>query len=195
MIYQGHYMINEICIIEGCTRFRDKKQNRRICQMHRVRYGRYKSYDLPTSPKLPDGILKICKIHGSLTSLGVYKKFKDKDWLYCRECIKESNKRTKKKNGHKRKFFQIANKKIKVPISYYDELLKKQNNTCAICKKPETVILIQTNTKPKRLAIDHCHKTNKIRGLLCQKCNTAIGAFNDSIEMLQSAIKYLEKYN
>jgi hypothetical protein len=44
------------------------------------------------------------------------------------------------------------------------------------------------------LAVDHCHTTGKIRGLLCSKCNPALGAFNDNIEILNSAIKYLKEY-
>ena len=41
--------------------------------------------------------------------------------------------------------------------------------------------------------IDHCHKTNKIRGLLCHHCNIGLGNFNDNVVNLQLAIKYLEK--
>lgn len=187
-------MSNQICIIEGCTRFRDKKQNRRVCQMHRVRYGRHKSYELPTSPKLPDGILKICKHHGELTSVGVYTHKGRKD-LLCRTCVKESIKKCKAKKGDYQLSYYIKNSGIKFSKEEYAQLLNKQNNLCAICKKPESIILVSTHTKPKRLAIDHCHTTKKIRGLLCQKCNTAIGAFGESIEVLQSAIEYLKKYS
>jgi len=45
----------------------------------------------------------------------------------------------------------------------------------------------------KRLAVDHDHKTNKIRGLLCQFCNTALGKFLDDVEILKKAILYLER--
>lgn len=41
------------------------------------------------------------------------------------------------------------------------------------------------------LAIDHDHKTGKIRGLLCTRCNTAIGLLNDNIDFLRRAIMYL----
>lgn len=40
--------------------------------------------------------------------------------------------------------------------------------------------------------LDHCHETKSFRGWLCHKCNRALGAFNDNIEYLQRAIKYLE---
>lgn len=49
-------------------------------------------------------------------------------------------------------------------------------------------------SKLKRiLGVDHCHITGKVRGLLCMKCNSAIGFFNDDINLLQLAIKYLKE--
>ena len=47
-------------------------------------------------------------------------------------------------------------------------MLKQQNNVCAICKKQET---FELRGAKHSLAIDHCHKTAKIRGLLCRNCN------------------------
>lgn len=44
-----------------------------------------------------------------------------------------------------------------------------------------------------KLHVDHCHQTGKIRGLLCQKCNMALGLLNDSVEILETAIRYLKK--
>lgn len=66
----------------------------------------------------------------------------------------------------------------------YQNLIEKQNNLCAICLMPE---------KDKALAIDHCHKTFKIRGLLCQKCNRGLGCFNDESFLVQNAYNYLVK--
>jgi hypothetical protein len=45
----------------------------------------------------------------------------------------------------------------------------------------------------ERLAVDHDHETNEVRGILCVKCNTALGSFDDSIELLYKAISYLKK--
>lgn len=69
----------------------------------------------------------------------------------------------------------------------YDEMLNLQNNCCKICGKNKS------NFKT-RLAVDHCHSTSKIRGLLCINCNRGLGAFNDDKKMLILAIKYLEEY-
>lgn len=63
----------------------------------------------------------------------------------------------------------------------YYLLKEKQDNMCAICK-----------ISNRRLAVDHCHITGKIRGLLCLNCNTGIGQLKDSVELLESAINYLK---
>lgn len=68
----------------------------------------------------------------------------------------------------------------------YRDLLADQRGRCAICQEPPS---------KKRLSIDHDHITNKVRGLLCISCNTAIGSFKDSQELLMKAIQYLEVVN
>ena len=47
----------------------------------------------------------------------------------------------------------------------------------------------------RRLSVDHCHKTGKIRALLCGQCNTMLGMAQEKKDILQMAIKYLEKYD
>jgi hypothetical protein len=69
----------------------------------------------------------------------------------------------------------------------YDAVLREQQHKCAICGCDETEAL------KGLLFVDHCHKTLKIRGLLCHLCNTGIGKLKDSPGILRSAIKYLEK--
>lgn len=72
-------------------------------------------------------------------------------------------------------------------LEEYDSMLLKQNGTCAFCEKTES-------NPHKRLCIDHCHTTGKIRGLLCDNHNRAMGLFKDSIEDLEKAIEYLKKH-
>lgn len=67
----------------------------------------------------------------------------------------------------------------------YAILLKKQNGGCAICSREE---------KGRRLAVDHCHSSGKVRGLLCAACNTTLGKFNDDYELLEKAVLYLKNY-
>lgn len=75
-------------------------------------------------------------------------------------------------------------------IFEYDELLRLQNFVCAICLRPES----RTNYGGlKRLAVDHCHETYAVRGLLCGGCNTAIGLIGESLEVLENMRTYLER--
>lgn len=69
----------------------------------------------------------------------------------------------------------------------------EQNGVCKICGKPETALKKSSYTQPKALAVDHDAVTGKVRGLLCQRCNTGIGNFHHDTDMLRLAIKYLEE--
>ena len=69
----------------------------------------------------------------------------------------------------------------------YLEMLKNQNDCCAICNTHK-------DSLKRQLAVDHCHITNEARGLLCDACNGGIGKLRDSIVMLKKAIKYLKNY-
>jgi hypothetical protein len=73
-----------------------------------------------------------------------------------------------------------------VTLEQYEEMLHKQNGVCAICQNPATGYF-------KHLVIDHDHATRKFRGLLCSKCNRAIGLLRESADMLEQAAKYLRK--
>lgn len=78
-----------------------------------------------------------------------------------------------------------------IDLAKYQEMLLAQNGVCAICKKPETSVV---NGKIKPLAVDHCHNSEKIRGLLCARCNQAIGLVNEDVNILSSAIDYLRTH-
>lgn len=76
--------------------------------------------------------------------------------------------------------------RISVSPSTYEALSALQGGLCAICKTPSG-----SNGRGDRLAVDHCHDSKQIRGLLCHKCNTALGLFKDDLERLQAAMSYL----
>lgn len=73
----------------------------------------------------------------------------------------------------------------------YEEMLRAQDGVCAICRQPETFIHPQTG-ETAFLAVDHCHSTGRIRGLLCRRCNIAIGHLDHNAERLIAAARYLE---
>jgi hypothetical protein len=79
-----------------------------------------------------------------------------------------------------------------IDLSKYQEMLLAQSGVCAICFKPETSVV---NGKIKPLAVDHCHNSEKIRGLLCARCNQAIGLLSEDVNVLSNAIEYLRKYS
>lgn len=74
-----------------------------------------------------------------------------------------------------------------ITLEDFERMVLAQGNLCAICNEPPE------NKDSTKLHIDHCHTTGKVRGLLCRSCNIAIGYLNDDINLLQNAIKYLEK--
>ena len=71
----------------------------------------------------------------------------------------------------------------------YENMWESQEGLCKICNQPETV---KVKGVTKFLAVDHCHETGKIRGLLCNNCNRAIGMLKDNPEVLRKAASYLE---
>lgn len=79
-----------------------------------------------------------------------------------------------------------------ITIEEYDALFAAQKGVCAACglaSKPK-----KPKGKPIRLAVDHCHKTRFVRGLLCANCNVALGMVNDDISKLKALIEYLESH-
>lgn len=75
-------------------------------------------------------------------------------------------------------------------LDEYNQLLAQQNNVCAICHNPQDIVL---NGNVKRLYVDHCHITGKIRGLLCNNCNAGLGRFKDDPMKLINALFYLKQ--
>ena len=103
----------------------------------------------------------------------------------CCYCAKKAGvfKQTKTKHQHRREGL-----KSKYGISYEQYLSRwaLQHGRCAICKKHSM------NLK-RALAVDHCHQTRKLRGLLCGSCNRGIGLLGDSVERMEAALSYLKK--
>jgi hypothetical protein len=72
-----------------------------------------------------------------------------------------------------------------VTLAEYEAMFEAQGGRCAICRG------LPPENRKTRLAVDHCHDTKKIRGLLCDACNRGIGYFKDSPELLRTAIAYV----
>lgn len=93
----------------------------------------------------------------------------------CKDCERESRRRYYKPH-------EATRRKLNISDAEYHKLLSESNNCCNICNR----IL-------DKKCIDHCHTTNKVRGILCNNCNTALGLVGDNIQTLESMIKYLKK--
>ena len=157
-----------------------------------------------------------CKLEKSKTDF--YKKERGKDGLlsWCKECDgkkralyysrnrerlnkiqsdkyrNDETRRLKVKQYNRKRFLSGLTKKgnhiARLKMSYgitpeqVEELLKQQNNLCAICNNPL-----------EKYHIDHDHRTKKVRGILCNRCNLGLGLFKDNENNLAAAINYLRK--
>lgn len=80
-------------------------------------------------------------------------------------------------------------KRYGITIDDWQRIYDEQGGVCKICGQPETKIDRRQGVV-RSLSVDHCHETNKVRGLLCSDCNTAIGLFKHSEFLLIKAIGY-----
>lgn len=117
----------------------------------------------------------------------------------CKQCFRELHK-LRTQEGYKRPYtVQRKNQKrvwaarkfwptktVAEVEAELDRLMQVQNNSCAICKLPES------NFK-RKLSVDHDHKTGQVRGLLCDFCNLGLGNFKENVLIFDSAKKYLQK--
>jgi len=92
----------------------------------------------------------------------------------CKDCEREVRRQYYKTHEYARRRFNLTE-------DQYNDLMKNEN--CQICDVELT-----------KKCIDHCHSTNKIRGVLCNNCNTALGLVGDNTQILQSMIEYLQEH-
>lgn len=77
-------------------------------------------------------------------------------------------------------------RKYNIDLEEYNRIFMEQKGKCAICGTHQSEL-------KRALDVDHCHKNNKVRGLLCNSCNIGLGHLGDDIENLKCAILYLNK--
>jgi hypothetical protein len=105
-----------------------------------------------------------------------------------RQASRDRNKKWVKKNPEKHKESQLrGNLKGKYGISLeeYEKKLIVQNGVCAICNQPPN---------GRRLAVDHDHETDEVRGLLCDSCNFSLGLLKEDPIRIKNLLFYLERY-
>lgn len=99
------------------------------------------------------------------------------------EGVKEIHRKASRKNSLKQYGLSLDDVKA---------LLGSQDNSCAICGK-ELSISDEMKNISKIACVDHCHETGVVRGILCRSCNSGIGYLKDDLEIIRSALRYLEK--
>ena len=92
-------------------------------------------------------------------------------------------------NALRERTFRHRCKRFGITVEDFDRMFEEQGGVCKICGCPETRT---QNERVTMLSIDHCHSTGRVRGLLCDACNTAIGRVDDRIDLLEKAIEYLK---
>jgi len=88
--------------------------------------------------------------------------------------------------NHDRKFDILLRKKYNITAEQYYEMFKNQEYKCLICKDSQS-------NHGRKFCVDHNHITKKVRGILCQPCNTAMGLLKENLHTLKTMIDYIKK--
>jgi hypothetical protein len=132
-----------------------------------------------------------CKAFKDLQEFTADPTTKDGRSFYCGACKVAYSARWSKRNPERVKDYYLR-RKFGMTLEQYNALLQKQKGVCAICLKPETVV---RGGKVRRLAVDHCHCTGKVRALLCSGCNQSLGHIKDDFDTALRLAKYLQEHN
>ncbi len=111
-------------------------------------------------------------------------------WL-CKEC--EAYRHREERAISPSRFKDTALRRIYgLTLAQYNAMLDAQGGVCKSCGKPETAI-DKRDGKLLYLAVDHCHRTGVIRGLLCRGCNAALGQLQEDPERMRALAAYIER--
>lgn len=134
-------------------------------------------------------MVKVCKRCGQEKDLSsfyqFYNKWVDKKYTSarCKPCHLQhrvDNPNTPRNNKSYKLFLRYG-----ITFEQWGQMREKENFSCMICGVSE-------EKTGRKLAVDHCHKTGRVRGVLCSLCNTTLGHAKDSVTTLEAAIKYLK---
>ncbi len=138
--------------------------------------------------------MKHCTICGISKPITAFSKQKQRNGTYryrsaCKVClVDQESKRYQKQTTE-----QIEKRRNKsmirlygIDLNQYNQLFENQKGYCLGCNRHQSEL-------NKALAVDHCHKTGKVRGLLCPSCNLCLGNAKESVETLKQLAIYLEK--
>jgi hypothetical protein len=121
----------------------------------------------------------VCKETKPLEDFNKSKATKDQHACFCRECGKIKCREWYAANRLRQKNI-VLKKLYGITLEKYEKMVIGQGGRCKIC------------CKSRKLYVDHCHETKKVRGLLCNQCNVAIGHLGECISTLNRAIEYVK---
>ena len=126
-----------------------------------------------------------CEIERPIEEFDRTKTSRRQTCKYCRQANYRAWYKTRKDTSEHKKDAHARQIKAQygISIEQYNEMLNRQNGVCKICKKENG----------RRLCVDHCHTTGRVRGLLCDNCNKAMGLCNDDPKLLRLCAEYLEE--
>lgn len=127
-------------------------------------------------------ICMTCKVNKAVTEFSNSSRRKCGKQNNCKVCARQKAKESVTRRGGNRRLNLMRN--YKISEEYFNEMLNTQGGFCKVCSGPAL--------GKGAYHVDHDHKTGRIRGLLCHKCNVALGMVQDSKEHLSALIRYLE---
>ena len=107
----------------------------------------------------------------------------------CKKCHREIQqaRRDAGLNQQRERYYKLQ-QKYGISQQQWEQMLSDQHEACAICAIP-----FKDGPYNGRICVDHCHKTNRVRGLLCVDCNHGLGKFKDDSARLRQAADYLDR--
>lgn len=193
------------CSVEGCE---ELFYCRTYCQSHGERWRRNgdplggnrspRAQPIKTKHDTPVGH-RYCRKCDTVKPVAEFYKSKTLPGgigFYCKVCIRTDMDDRKSRDperylalSRRRAHRSLLLKKFGMTRDEYDEQIATQGGVCKICKQPETA---ETKTGVIRMmAVDHCHVSGRVRGIICDACNRGLGAFKDNVASLAAAIEYL----
>jgi hypothetical protein len=130
-----------------------------------------------------------CKVCERAMAKDWYERNKEKATAKVREWREQNADAVKqyRSDNRQKHYRQELVRKYGVDPTWFDEQLQQQDNACVCCKRQFKWIDKQTTPH-----VDHCHTTKKVRGILCNRCNTVLGLCEDKKELFKNLAGYLE---
>lgn len=134
-------------------------------------------------------VCSMCQIEKSIDNFYSHKSSKGGRRSYCKQCHKDKMSGWNKENVDRKREMQLK-RNFNMTLEDYNNILERQGGCCGICGSNENI----SGGRSIQFAVDHCHTSQRIRGLLCTKCNRSLGQLGDTYDSILKVLKYLETH-